>query len=82
MGLWVDWDMGLKEVMVNYYTDLFTESNMHWARVTECIPQGISDDHNSKLLAPIEEKEVPKAVFQMYPDKSPGLDGFNLGFYK
>ena len=30
----------------------------------------------------IEEEEVKAATFQMHPDKSPGPDGMNPGFYQ
>jgi hypothetical protein len=37
---------------------------------------------NSKLIAPIEEKEVKEALFQMFPTKAPGPDGFPAHFFQ
>lgn len=34
------------------------------------------------LMQPFEEKEVKEALFSMHPDKSPGLDGINPGFFQ
>lgn len=41
----------------------------------------ISDDQNSTLLRKVTHEEVRKALFNMHPDKSPGPDGLNPGFY-
>lgn len=81
-GDWVDWGSGLKEVMKDYYKDLFTASNTNYTRVTDCITQKISASQNAMLLDHVDSSEVRKAVFQMHPDKSPGPDGFNPGFYQ
>lgn len=37
---------------------------------------------NDMLLAPYCMEEVRTTMFSMKADKSPGLDGFNLGFYQ
>jgi hypothetical protein len=37
---------------------------------------------NSKLIASIEEKEVKEALFQMFPTKAPGPDGFPAHFFQ
>ena len=34
------------------------------------------------LIAPYEREEVKKALFQMFPTKSPGPDGFPLHFFQ
>lgn len=34
------------------------------------------------LDAPFTEQEVERALFQMAPSKSPGVDGFNAGFFQ
>ncbi|CAN1140087.1 Transposon TX1 uncharacterized 149 kDa protein [Linum perenne] len=34
------------------------------------------------LAGPVTEKEIEKALSSMPPDKSPGLDGFSVSFFK
>jgi hypothetical protein len=36
---------------------------------------------NEKLIAPFEDGEVKDALFQMYPLKAPGPDGFPSQFF-
>ncbi|XP_060964189.1 uncharacterized protein LOC133033466 [Cannabis sativa] len=81
-GTWVDWDSGLRDVMAKYYMELFSTSNPNWQRVIDCVHGIVSEDQNRDMLLPVEEHEVRKALFQMHPDKSPGPDGFNPGFYQ
>lgn len=42
----------------------------------------ISDMHKEMLTRPVADEEVEAAVFAMHSDKSPGIDGFNPGFYQ
>ncbi|XP_062099715.1 uncharacterized protein LOC133805549 [Humulus lupulus] len=81
-GMWVDWDNGLGNVIVDYFRNIFSASTTDWDRVTECVPESITEEINLELLAPVEEGEAKEALFQMHPDKSPGPDGFNPGFYQ
>lgn len=81
-GDWVTWDAGLQEVMVNYFRDMFTTTNIEDEEVLEGIPLTVSDVQNQELLKPIEEEQVKKALFQMHPDKSPGPDGMSPTFYQ
>lgn len=41
-----------------------------------------SESEAGSLINPVERKEVELALFNANPDKAPGLDGFNLHFYK
>lgn len=40
------------------------------------------DMDNNLLIAPMTDMEIETALYQMYPTKSPGLDGFNAGFFQ
>ena len=46
------------------------------------VERKVSYDQNQELLRPFESFEVKEAVFSMHPDKSPGPDGLNPGFYQ
>nr|GMD77815.1 ribonuclease H [Ipomoea batatas] len=73
-------DMG--EVMVDYFTNLFTASHGEFDEVLACITSRINPLDNVALLRPVTEEEVRQAVFQMHPDKSPGPDGLGPGFFQ
>jgi hypothetical protein len=42
----------------------------------------ISESMNAKLICRFEECEVDRALAQMHPLKSQGLDGFSACFYQ
>lgn len=46
------------------------------------LDQVIDNEDNAQLTAPFCIEEFKQAMFSMQPDKCPGLDGFNLGFYQ
>ena len=50
--------------------------------VLSYIHQRVSDEHNRMLVALFRMEEFTKAVHQMHPDTSPGLDGFNPAFFQ
>uniref|UniRef100_A0A803QFT1 Reverse transcriptase domain-containing protein n=1 Tax=Cannabis sativa TaxID=3483 RepID=A0A803QFT1_CANSA len=81
-GQVIDWESGIQEVMISYFQNLFTPSITQWDDVVDCIPRTISQLQNEQMLAPIDDKEVQDALFQMHPDKSPGPDGMSPGFYQ
>ena len=42
----------------------------------------ISETENARLVVPFTIDEFRHALFEMNPDKSPGPDGYNPGFYQ
>ncbi|XP_060959224.1 uncharacterized protein LOC115699974 [Cannabis sativa] len=56
-GVWVDWDSGLREVMVKHFTNLFTASRSNGHRVIDCIPVKVNADQNQDLLIQVEDIE-------------------------
>ncbi|KAL9679506.1 hypothetical protein QQ045_017370 [Rhodiola kirilowii] len=42
----------------------------------------LTEARNRVLLDPYAESEVKTALFQLYPYKAPGLDGFHAGFFQ
>lgn len=81
-GHMVDWDTGIEMVMVDYFDQLFTASNIECGTVIDCIQTTITEAQNTCLLASVSEIEVKAALFHMFPDKSPGPDGMSPGFYQ
>ena len=46
------------------------------------ICSNISDKENEELGNPILGHEIIEAIWALQPDKSPGLDGFTINFYR
>ncbi|XP_074336657.1 uncharacterized protein LOC141673820 [Apium graveolens] len=47
----------------------------------ECV-HTVTNEYNENLLMHVTSEEVKKAVFSMYPEKAPGIDGLNSGFFQ
>ncbi|KAG8641041.1 hypothetical protein MANES_13G098251v8 [Manihot esculenta] len=80
-NVWHDKNSGLEEVMSGYFTSLFTSHDCNSEPVLQCVPLLVSHDQYASLLAPYSCDEIKSAAFSMKIDKSPGLDGFNPGFF-
>uniref|UniRef100_A0A803PF19 Reverse transcriptase domain-containing protein n=1 Tax=Cannabis sativa TaxID=3483 RepID=A0A803PF19_CANSA len=81
-GHWKDWDTGLADVVVDYFSSLFSASNLSSELVIQCIQQKVTSQINEELQQPVLTEEVKRAVFSMHPDKSPGPDGMTPAFYQ
>lgn len=72
----------MKKVIKDYYTNIFS-SNVHTTAGFEDIrSKTISLAQNTELMKPFTKEEVKESLFLMSPDKSPGPDGVNPGFYQ
>jgi hypothetical protein len=69
-------------VAKNYFADIFQPKHSHLAPVIETIRQTVTNEDNLLLTTPFTKEEFRKAVFSMHPDKCPGPDGYNPGFYQ
>ena len=49
--------------------------------VLDHVPQKVTHEMNAMLVADYTEEEVKTALFQMFPTKSQGPDGFPAHFY-
>ncbi|XP_019183645.1 PREDICTED: uncharacterized protein LOC109178466 [Ipomoea nil] len=90
-------DEGCKEVVETAWQEGKTEGLLHCQQLCgEKLMRGLSCDdplfgvlaprvtleQNVMLDRPFENNEVKEALFAMYPDKAPGPDGLNPGFYQ
>lgn len=73
-GVWCDWENGLRNLMQEYFSKLFSFSESNWQEVIDYVPSSISTLQNDELLKSIDTAEVRRDLFQMHPDKSPGPD--------
>lgn len=79
--MWKEWNDGLEELIVDYYTELFSASQVDSVEVLDSVTSAITREQNLKLSMPVTDDEVKEALFQMHPDKSPGPDGMTLVFF-
>ncbi|XP_073353989.1 uncharacterized protein [Aegilops tauschii subsp. strangulata] len=72
------------EGLVNaFYMNLYSsEGVQNMERVIDAVPRRVSEEMNVKLNAAYTQEEVKVALFQMFPVKSPGPDGFPAHFFQ
>lgn len=78
----VEWGSGLESTVENYFSNLFTCSDIVWDQVVSSISRRVSIIQNNTILAEVQENKVKAALFSMDPDKSPAPDGMTPGFYQ
>jgi hypothetical protein len=49
--------------------------------VLDHVPRKVTDEMNRFLCASFDESEVKNALYQMFPTKAPGADGFPAHFF-
>ncbi|XP_019178278.1 PREDICTED: uncharacterized protein LOC109173495 [Ipomoea nil] len=81
-GVWVE-GQDMNNVVINYFSIIFATSNpvCEDPLFDEFGPR-VTTEQNEALLCPYDVAEVKTAIFAMYPDKAPGPDGMNPGFYQ
>ena len=57
-------------------------SQVGLVRIIRSVHKKGTDDQNQMLTKKFKVKEIKEAMFSMNPDKSPGPDGMNPGFYQ
>lgn len=80
-GNWVEGD-AMKEVITQYFSQIFQSDNLQEVGFFDDIQKKVTEVQNLSLLKPFEPEEVKAAIFSMKPDKAPGPDGMNPGFYQ
>ena len=82
-GVWQAEDEVVSSVFVDFYTRIFTSSNVHdLDRVLKGVNKFGSDSMNTELLKPYSKEEVDIAIKQMAPLKAPSPDGMPQIFYQ
>ena len=73
---------GLSNLEKTYFEGLFVASTEEVSYGELPIEHKILVEENNGLVARFSLEEFTGAVTQMFPDKAPGPDGLNLGFYQ
>ena len=67
----------------NFYSNLYTSENtVGMEEVLSHIPKRVDEAMNNILTARYTNAEVKEALFQMFPTKAPGTDGFPTHFFQ
>ena len=68
-----------RDFFLNLYT---SEGTANMSAVLDHVPSKVTDSMNTFQCAPFTEKEVKEALFQMFPTKAPGPDGYPAHFFQ
>ena len=82
-GVWQDDENKMEEIVVDYYSSLFTSSNRtEFDEILNAVQPKVSTWMNQDLILSINESDVRLALKQMYLLKAPGLDGMPPLFFQ
>ena len=82
-GVWQENEEVMGEIVLDYYTDLFTSSNLiDFDEILGAMQPRVTSSMNQKITMEFTADEVNMALKQMYPLKASGLDGMPPLFYQ
>ena len=82
-GLFTENPYEMKLLAASYFTNLYgSEEVQGMDHVLRTVQSRVSQTMNEKLIAQFTESEIKLALFQMFPLKSPGPDGYPAHFFQ
>jgi len=73
----------MANLTTSFYQTLYTSEGMaNMESVFSSVPVKVSADMNNQLLAEFRQSEVKDTLFQMFPTKAPGPDGYPAHFFQ
>lgn len=81
-GKWKEDKEGIRQIITDYFSELFQSSGTCEILTEREKMRQVTAKQNHNLNRPITSEEFKLAVFAMHPDKSPGVDGLNPGFFQ
>src|ERR1043165_2065688 len=83
LGVTIDDTDLFKQMTRDFYSNLYTSEGVQDVDVVlNHVPTKVTQQMNDIVCAPYTESEVKTALFQMFPTKAPGPDGFPTHFYQ
>ena len=82
-GVWQEDEEVMGQIVLDYYTDLLTSSNLIvFDEILEAVQPRVTSSMNQKLTMEFTADEVNVALKQMYPLKAPRPDGMPHLFFQ
>lgn len=82
-GSFTEVDEEMAALTTTFYRDLYTsEGTENTDQLLDSVPVKVTGAMNDELLKPFNPEEVKAALFQMFPTKAPGPDGFPAHFFQ
>ena len=82
-GCWCEDRSGMEEVVVSYFTKLFSSIGVENFEDILChITTSVMEEMNNYLDSPFKGEEIKITVFQMHPTKTPSPHGMSQSFYQ
>lgn len=73
----------MEQMAITFYQQLYTSEGVHnMDQVLDTVPNKVTQEMNDLLNAPYSQNEVKVALFQMFPTKAPGPDGYPSHFFQ
>ena len=69
-------------IALSYFRNFFSSGLTNFDGLEISFTDVVSLEENESLISPFSKEEFTKAIKQMHPEKSPGPDGLNPGFYQ
>lgn len=75
-------EQGLCDIAQQYFENIFQKKHGDFSSVIDVINSSISASDNALLTTPFVKVEFHEAIFFMHPDKCPGPNDYNPGFFQ
>jgi hypothetical protein len=82
-GQLIDDPIEMQSMTAEFYKTLYTSEGVQdMILVLDHVPRKVTREMNEMLSSPYSPDEVKRALFQMFPTKAPGPDGFPAHFFQ
>ena len=76
-------NLEMEALTTDFYRELYTSGGVQdMDQVLDTVPTKVTPEMNAVLNAPYTQLEVKQALFQMFPIKAPGPEGFPTHFFQ